>query len=162
MVPRLAFDFALTEGLTLGGALGFVVSDYGTSTTNNNGTVDRSGPSQTTFLLAPRIGYALGLGRVLSLWLRGGITYFNASVGNEDTPVITNRTERLWGIGLDLEPTLLIVPVPHFGFTVGAVVDLPLAGKQSVERTVGGITTTTSITTTVRNFGLMAGLIGLF
>ncbi|HXU80690.1 MAG TPA: hypothetical protein VN914_04795 [Polyangia bacterium] len=163
-IPRLAFDFAIIDGLTVGGSLGFVLGDTGSSATVGGTTTDADGPSFTTFLIAPRIGYVLGLGRTLNLWLRGGFTYFNTAVHTDASalPPNSTRTQTLWGMSLNLEPTLMIAPFEHVAFTVGVLVDLPVAGKQSTERTNGSVTTTTSVDTSVRNLGLVAGLVVMF
>jgi len=163
-LPRLGFDFAVIDGLTLGGSLGFVVGGTGSSATAGGVTTDADGPSFTTFLIAPRIGYVLGLGRTLNLWLRGGFTYFNTAVHTDTSALPPNntRTQTLWGLSLNLEPTLMIAPFDHVAFTASVLVDLPLAGKQSTERTNGSVTTTTSVDTSVRNLGLVAGVIVMF
>jgi hypothetical protein len=155
LLPRLAFDFAIIDGLTVGGSLGFGVG---------KGTVGNSEPSYTNFLIAPRVGYVLGLSKPISLWLRGGFTYFNLT-SHADPSVLPPNTDRsltLWGMALNLEPTLMISPIEHVAFTVSALFDLPLAGKQSTETVTGAVTTTTSIDFSVRNFGLVAGLIVIF
>jgi len=142
-VPRLALDFTPIDGLTLGGALGFAAGDFDAST------------SMTAFLVAPRVGYVLGLSHLLNLWLRGGLTYFNITTSNDpDT-----RSDTLWGMSLNLEPTLMIAPFDHVAFTGGLVLDLPVAGRQSTERQVGNITTTTSVGLRVRNIGLALGVV---
>jgi hypothetical protein len=163
LIPRLAFDVAVIDGLTLGGSLGFVISDYGTSTTVGGNTVDQSEPSVTTFLIAPRVGYSLGISRVVSLWLRGGISYWSAS-SQADPGVFGGNVTRVsaWGLSVDLEPTLVISPFEHVGFTAGLAIDLPAAGKASTERMNGAVTTTTSVDTRVRNFGIMAGMLVSF
>jgi hypothetical protein len=151
MVPRLAFDLAPIDGLTVGGSLGFVVSDLENS------------QSVTAFLLAPRVGYILGLGHLVSLWLRGGIPYFNIST-HADTGAVTKTSDTVWGLGLDLEPTLLVSPWEHVGFTAGLLVDLPMTGKGSHEttNTVTSVTTSTSVDTTVRHIGLLLGMVATF
>jgi hypothetical protein len=156
LLPRLAFDFAIIDGLTLGGSIGF---DVGDSDAN-----DGAGPSFTTFLIAPRAGYVLGLSKVFNLWLRGGITYFNASSHTDPSrlPPNTDRSLTVWGVSLNLEPTLMISPFEHVAFTAGLLLDLPLAGKRSTENVVGPVTTTTSIDYSVRNIGLVAGMVVLF
>jgi hypothetical protein len=153
LLPRLAFDFAIIDGLTVGGSLGFDVGD----TTVGNGK-----PSFSTFLIAPRMGYVLGLSRPLSLWLRGGLTYFNFTFHPDNLPANTDRSTTTWGMSLNLEPTLMISPFEHVAFTAGLILDLPLAGKASTETTVGSITTTTSIDHGIRNIGIEAGLVVMF
>ena len=162
--PRLAFDLAIIDGLTVGGSLGLVIGQLDTSTTVGGTTADTKGPSFTTFLLAPRAGYVLGLSHLIGLWLRGGITYFNASTHTDASVLGPNvtRSQTIWGIALNLEPTLLVSPFEHVSFTAGILVDLPLAGKQSSERTMGNVTTTTSVDYTIRNFGLVAGMLVRF
>jgi hypothetical protein len=145
-VPRLALDLTPIDGLTLGGALGFAAGDFDAST------------SMTAFLVAPRVGYVLGLSHVVNLWLRAGFTYFNITHTNDpDT-----RSDTLWGMSLNVEPTLMIAPFDHIAFTAGLVMDLPVAGKQSTERKVGNITTTTSVGFQVRNIGLAVGMVVSF
>jgi hypothetical protein len=65
-------------------------------------------------------------------------------------------------MSLNLEPTLMISPIPHVAFTVGLLLDLPLTGKQSSETRVGSVTTTTSVDSSVRNVGLVGGLVVMF
>jgi hypothetical protein len=155
--PRLAFDYAIIDGLTLGGALGVAVTDLSTSVTNNDNTTERSGPTLTTFLVAPRLGYVLSVSHLVGIWLRGGFTYFRAA-----TDVSDNTTRTLWGFGLNIEPTLLLSPWEHVAFTLGLLVDLPLAGKLSTEVTAGNVTNTTSVDASVRNIALAAGLLVSF
>ena len=155
LLPRLAFDFAIIDGLAVGGSLGFGLGEA---------DVGNSKPSYSTFLIAPRIGYVLGLTKPISLWLRGGLTYFNLTSHADPSvlPPNTDRSVTLWGLSLNLEPTLMISPIEHVAFTAGVLIDLPLAGKQSTETRAGSVTTTTSADFTFRNFGLVGGLVVLF
>jgi hypothetical protein len=165
MQPRVALDVLVADGFTLGGSFGFFVGDRETSTTTGGNTMmDDLRPVTTAVVLAPRAGFAVGLGHVVSLWLRAGITYFNSGdeqrvmVGGNSITV-ANRTS---GLAFDIEPTLLFSPFPHFAFTAGLVADVPLTGTQKTETTVGNTTTTTSRDRTIRNFGVVAGLLGMF
>jgi hypothetical protein len=164
MVPRLAFDYVPVDGLTLGGAIGFAVGDLENVTTNdnNNAIASTDGPSTTAFVLSPRVGYVLGLGKLLSLWLRGGMTFYWL---NTDYPVPAPRTlsARVSGLSLDLDPTLMISPFEHLAFTVGLLVDLPLTGKATGESTTGaGMSNSTSVDQTYRNIGIVFGMVGRF
>lgn len=164
MLPRIAFDFAVTDGLTLGGAFGFSIGDRDTSTTNGNNTTDVEGPTSSALILAPRVGYALGLSHVLDLWLRGGVTYYRTNTESERTiaGALTTASNRSSGLSLDIEPTLIVKPFDHFGFTAGLLVNLPLAGTHTTQLTVGNTTTSNSNDETIRNFGIVAGMLGTF
>jgi hypothetical protein len=63
--PRAGIDVFVIDRLSLGGALG-LYSGAGHNLINETG-----------FLFAPRIGYAIDLGRVASFWPRGGLTYYS-------------------------------------------------------------------------------------
>jgi hypothetical protein len=159
LAPRLALDYALIDGLTLGGSLAVAIGDYTNVTTTGGTTTEADLGEFTTFLLAPRVGYALGLSRLANLWLRGGLTYFNGA-GHGDVFGDTEQTR--WGLAVNLEPTFLLTPLTNLGFTVGLVVDVPVAGKRTTERTIGPVTTSTSVDQTVRNFGVQFGMVGMF
>lgn len=62
--PRAGVDYFVADRLSLGGALGL----YSAS----GDLVSNSG-----FLLAPRVGYAINLGEIASFWPRGGFTYYS-------------------------------------------------------------------------------------
>lgn len=64
--PRAGIDYFVVDRLSLGGALGLY------SASGHNPQVDNTG-----FLFAPRVGYAIDLGRVASFWPRGGVTYYS-------------------------------------------------------------------------------------
>jgi hypothetical protein len=53
---------------------------------------------------------------------------------------------------LSADVMLVIAPVPHFGFTIGPVLDLGLTGSAEIG--------TTDVDTTVTDVGLLAGLAG--
>jgi hypothetical protein len=64
--PRAGIDYFVIDRLSLGGAIGLYTAS------GHNAQVDSTG-----FLFAPRVGYAIDLGRVASFWPRGGITYYS-------------------------------------------------------------------------------------
>jgi hypothetical protein len=158
MTPRVAIDFVPIDGLTVGGAIGFAVGSRSDSASNNNNTVDADGPTTTAFVLSPRVGYVLGLSSLAKLWLRGGFTYFWQNTDFPNSP----DSSRLTGLSLDLEPTLLLSVFEHLGFTAGLLVNLPLTGSTTNETVMGGTTRSTSIDTTIRNIGLVVGMVGSF
>jgi len=64
--PRAGIDYFVIDRLSLGGALGLYTAS------GHNAQTDGTG-----FLFAPRVGYAVDLGRIASFWPRGGITYYS-------------------------------------------------------------------------------------
>jgi hypothetical protein len=148
--PRLAIDLAVADRVTVGGALGVIISSASSNQTVGSVTAETSSGSGTGIILAPRGGYLLPLGSSAKLWLRAGITYFQTSSkgDNTDSEVSTH------GFALDLEPTFLYMLGSHVGMTIGAVIDLPLSGESKT--TIGSASTSTD--TKVRNLGLVAGL----
>jgi hypothetical protein len=102
-VPRLAFDYMVVNKLSLGGALGFSLTD-----------------STTDFIVAPRIGFLHMFGRVAGIWPRGGFFYQSTAVGNQ---------YKESSLGLNLECMFPIVVAGHFGFEVGLTFDQSLTGK---------------------------------
>jgi hypothetical protein len=143
--PRLCFDVALLDRFTLGGAVGL-----GYSRTSFD-VPDASGPTQLSLVFAPRAGLAMPLGSSV-LWLRGGVSYFRLSSDDDDFDV--DRT--LWGVAATIEPTLVLFPVDWLGFSIAAVIDLPLTGR----RILKGPTGTLKDDASMRQLGLMAGVLG--
>jgi hypothetical protein len=102
-VPRLAFDYMVVNQLSLGGALGFSLSD-----------------ASNDFIVAPRVGFLHMFGRVAGIWPRGGFFYHSRSVDGQ---------YRESSLGLNLECMFPIVVAGHFGFELGLTFDQSLTGK---------------------------------
>ena len=164
-VPQVGLDVAVAGGLTVGGALGFF-TESGTNESEPSGgaSTSRDSPSVTAFDLAPRVGYGVSILPWLAFWGRLGITYYNIHTSSETTgnnPTTTKATSS--GVGLNLDPMFVFVPVSHFGITAGPYLDLPLSGSVSSEATLNGTTISppdSSLKYT--SFGLKAGLLGAF
>ncbi len=131
--PRLAFDYFINDNLSVGGALGY--ADLDNINGNDN---DSSG-----FILAPRVGYMIGISEVFGFWPRGGFTYYSFSDPDFDQFALT------------LEALFSIAPRPGFGFITGLVLDLGFSGSQDGPGN-------TSVDYTDRNIALVAGLGGTF
>jgi hypothetical protein len=157
MRPRLALDFAPFEGATVGGSMGFTVGRQAVLT--EFGPLER--PPVTHLSLSPRAGYGLNLGSKLTLWLRGGATYFHQRQEFEGETLLTT-TFADSGLSVDLEPTLLFSPVPHVGLTAGLLANLPLWGSRSRVRTDGSTSEALAYSRTLRNVGLVFGMAALF
>jgi hypothetical protein len=168
--PRLGFDYTIIPNVTVGGdvILFFTLGGNGSVEQYNNGggttTTTNPSPTSTLFGIAPRGGYILHLTDLFSVWLRGGVSFYtltwkeSATVGNTTTTFSANYNQ----FALDLDPQLVITPIPHFGFTVGLTGDLPIAGGHSYTRDAGGTTSSVSAGSSLMFLGLTSGLVGWF
>src|SRR5262249_24873431 len=109
-LPRVGLDGFITDGLSLGGT--FIVIH----------NTPPSGP-QTAFVLQPRVGFGFMFSRVVGIWPRGGVGYWNYSGPAEDAGH--------W-FAFNLDVPLIIRPVRHFAITVGPVLDVGFAGKRNL------------------------------
>jgi hypothetical protein len=167
--PRVGFDYVIIPNLTIGGDLLVFFTLGGSVTTPAGGgrTVSTDTPSGNLFGIAPRVGYILGLSEPLSIWLRGGFSFYHAGTSQADNACGTNPsdTNSLNVFGIDLDPQLVISPVPHFAFTAGPAFDFGFAGGASHTQPTGPTcnqTLTTSYGYSSWNIGLTAGLLGWF
>jgi hypothetical protein len=164
--PRVGFDYVLVPNLTLGGDL-FVFFTLGGSTSAKQGntTTTTDLPSGNAFGVAPRVGYVIGLNPLLSIWLRGGFSFYHAGTSVSVNNCSNDRTTALNVVGLDVDPQLVISPLPHFAFEVGPAIDWGFAGSASVSTPSNqncNTTITTSFGYTAYNFGITGGLLGWF
>lgn len=106
-IPRLAFDYMVVNQLSLGGALGFSLSN-----------------ASTDFIVAPRIGFLHMFGRVAGIWPRGGFFYESTSVDHQ---------YKESSLGLNLECMFPIVVAGHFGFELGLTFDQSLTGRHDLD-----------------------------
>jgi hypothetical protein len=169
-VPRLGFDYTIIPHFTLGGDV-VLFFTLGNSTggevdfmngTKNTTSTDQ--PKNTLFGIAPRAGYIFGLNNLFSLWLRGGLSFYTLSSktsGNSTNGDVTT-TNSVHQFSLDLDPQLVITPIPHLGFTAGLTGDIPFAGGHSTETDSGGNSTTFSAGSSIFYFGLTLGMLGYF
>jgi hypothetical protein len=161
--PRLGLDFTVTDGVSLGGSIGFISRSGKNEASAGSGsaTVTTDNPTVTGFAFAPRGGYILALNPLLGFWFKGGITYYTASSKTEVTAGGQTQTDTTSnnGFSLNIEPELVITPVPHFGLTIGAVADIPLSGNAKFERS-GAITGSEEHPYKITNFGIIAGILG--
>lgn len=164
-VPRVAFDFTVIRGLTVGGAI-VVALGLGGSTENKQGNVTTStdAPTTTVFGFVPRVGYIIPIGDLLAFWPRGGFSFYSVSTKSEQglggAVQTVTRTNSLFS--LDLDPQFVIVPTEHLFFSAGPLVTIPLTGNRSVETVAGPTTTTVENDLSLFHIGLTAGLGGWF
>jgi hypothetical protein len=167
-VPRVGFDYAVIDRLTLGGSIAFAVQTGSSETQSQGaGSVTNDAAKATYFAIAPRIGYALPLSDLFVFWPRAGFSFNLLHISNPDRVngnpgIVTSSSTNATQWALSLEPLFAITPVQHFGFFVGPVVDIPLAGTAKTDTTRNGQTTTTSFDLAEFHFGVTAGLLGWF
>lgn len=150
--PRLGFDAFVTDGVSIGGFFGVVSQSSEVETespTINGGTAssNNDGPSETAFVLGARFGYAYMFSDTVGIWPRLGLSYFTDTTEASDGDEITVN-----GLALSVDALLVVAPIPHFGFTLGPVLDLGLTGSTD--------TGTNDVDTTVTDFGAFVGLVG--
>jgi hypothetical protein len=169
-VPRAAIDFVVIPHLTIGGTVAFAFSLGGsTETETRQGgqtvTVKNDSPSNSVIALGPRVGYIIPMGDILAFWLRGGFSFYSLRRTEEDRDnngAVERDTIKVSAFSLDIDPQFCIVPMEHFFFSVGPLINVPLTGNVSSERVRGAVTTTVENDLTLWHFGITAGLGGWF
>ena len=140
---RVGFDVFIIDHLSLGGSLGY-------SSVSAEGTEDAPGPdfgddvSYSSFIFAPRVGYAVMFSDVVGIWPRGGFAYHSASLEDSFSE---------FGLSFGVEAMFVIAPVRHFGFLIGPTFDIDFAGE--IDPEVGP-----DRDRRYRSFGLQVGLFG--
>jgi hypothetical protein len=128
-VPRVGLDYVIAPNITIGGeVVVFFTLGGGRSTQTDfaNGTSmtsQQESQSLTVFGLAPRAGYIMKLTAAFSLWLRGGLSFYNGTLSTAGAGGATQNDSQ-HQFALDLEPQLVYTPIPHVGFTAGIDCDL--------------------------------------
>jgi hypothetical protein len=108
--PRVAFDYFVTKGISLGGAVSLSRTTFGDNSVN-------------AFQIAPRVGYATMVGPWLGVWPRVGVTYLY-SASNEKF------------LALTVDALAAILVAPHLAITLGPTLDVGLTGNPKIT-TVG-------------------------
>lgn len=130
--PRLGLDYFISNNLSVGGSLGYASFEIDDGDGNDT--------DSTGFILAPRVGYMIGISDVFGFWPRGGFTYYSFDDPDYDQ------------LGLTLEALLSIAPRTGFGFVTGLVFDLGFSGEREFGQT--------DIDYTDRNIALVFGIAG--
>jgi hypothetical protein len=154
--PRIAADYFVIDGLSVGGSLGLYthsgsleVEFMGESEENDTGSI-------TGFLFEPRVGYAFMFSEMIGIWPRGGITYLSESAENAD-----NDERSSSALAITLECPLVINPVPHVVFGIGPTLDLGVTGSTENDPSEPMVPTSeTDIT--MHDIGLQASLTAYF
>lgn len=84
----------------------------------------------TTYVLAPRIGYAISVGEDTSLWLRGGVNYGHTTISQ------VGSKEKMWTLMAAGDILFVQGLAPHVAIMFGGIAEYGFAGKQSQEYTL--------------------------
>lgn len=162
--PRLALDYFVIDGLSLGGSFTYW-HRAGTLTAPNGGETDIS--PESVLLFNPRVGFSLIFDDTFALWPRAGITYARATQTTKETLASGGSVDldtTLSSFALSLDVPLVISPMEHFAFLIGPYLDLGLGGSldQDVVDTTTGAITTVSGDSKATSVGLTVGILGYY
>jgi|SRR5579859_7319164 len=159
--PRLGADYTIANNISIGGSLAFVSRSGKTEQTLSGVSQSVDNPTVTAFAFAPRFGYILSVNQMIGVWFKGGVTYFSQKTESTNTMngASVTQSETVSGFSLNIEPELVILPVPHFGLTVGGLADIALSGNVN-ESASGAVSQSQDNGNKINNFGLTLGILG--
>ena len=147
--PRMGFDFFIAENLSIGASLGFAYTSFDEDEELQGVAL---GDSITTFLAAPRVGYAFMFADGIGIWPRIGVTWLWATTSGDAADLTANR------FALTFEAPFVISPTDNVAFLLGPKFDLGLSGSNKIE--AGGAETETDVKAT--ELGIYVGLLTYF
>jgi hypothetical protein len=150
--PRIGFDVFVTEGFSLGGAVGMSRISGRARTRVDGFSESADMGTLSAFLFAPRAGYAHIFSEYVAIWPRAGLTYVSMSSEDGEFELRSNR------LALTLEANLAFTPLEHVAILVGPALDLGLSGSDRV--TIAG--TSTSQDASATDIGLHTALLVYF
>jgi hypothetical protein len=161
-VPQVGAHYFLAPSISIGATLGYEGrggSHTPPPTMGQPAPGAQPKPDASTFVINPKVGYALMFNNVLGFWFRGGLGYYHYGESNPNDSRIKDGLN-FWFLSLDAY--LVVSPVQHFGFFVGPEADITFAGSTTQSRIQMGTLVDTSATTSFRDVGISAGLLGYF
>ncbi len=143
LAPQLGVD-VVVKGFTIGGSLMYA-SNSGERTEKDSRTsstveTKTKNPGTSAFGIGVRGGYVLMFNDYVGIWPRAGLSYRTATTKlySSNTPVETEYVMDVSGAFVSPELMLVVSPVPHLAFLVGAGASIALTGSFT-DRT-GGVT----------------------
>ncbi|MBI5607319.1 MAG: hypothetical protein HY902_00395 [Deltaproteobacteria bacterium] len=158
LLPRLGLDFAVSGRWTAGAGFGFARSSGTAEKLNGATTSSHDTGVVTGILFAPRVGYLMGFGERVSIWWRGGVSYYSLDVTSAGGKAELAESQ----LAVTVDPQLLLSANRVFALAIGVVADVPLFGTTDLVSTSNSVKTTTSTDTTNRFVGVTLGLVGRF
>ncbi len=162
VLPRLALDYFVTEGISVGGSFIFISRSGEIETSGGGQSQTQDGGSQQLLAIHPRVGYAFPFDETFSIWPRLGFLYTSTAntpgdpvgggtAGPDTTDTATDVT---------LEAMVGISPFSHFAILVGPYLYLGLGGKDESPAATGNGVDEDDRTLTL--YGLTTSIVGYY
>lgn len=144
--PRIAFDYFVTDGISLGGSVGYSSISTSNDVSSSTAGVSLSGLDNTLrgWIVSPRVGYGYAFNDNVGIWPRLGFTYVGLSGSSGSTDLKQHF------FALSAEVPLVFTPAPHTMLTIAPTVDWGFSGSTG--------TSGNSVDMTAIALGLHAGL----
>jgi len=158
--PRVGFDVFAADRFSIGASVSYF---HASESLSAPAGVTASAPTLSGFVLAPRVGFALALGRTVSFWPRLGFTLVRLQTELTDTGIGANpsTTETTTLYALTVEAPFVIVVSPHLFLSAAPTLDLGIGGSTSTSGG-GAIAAAPSTSSKETDFGVLCGLGGFF
>jgi hypothetical protein len=124
---RIALDYVLPQGLSVGGAGWVSLATSRTDTTAEGNTTGGSKGEARALYLAPRIGYLYHFEGPLGLWPRAGLSFVSRSASAEGFSDSHSRH-----LALTLEAPVMLFPVEHTAVMFTPFWDIGLSHYEEV------------------------------
>lgn len=154
-LPRLALDYFVTEGVSVGGSFVFMSQGGETESSAGGPSTTTDNPTVQTLFIHPRVGYAMPFDETFSIWPRVGLAYLSNKVSPDQGDDISSTA-----IDITLEAMVGISPFSHFAILVGPYVYLGVGGSQDVGSPTG--TGTEEADRTLTLYGLTTSIVGYY
>jgi hypothetical protein len=160
-IPQVGAHYFIIPSLSIGGTIGYE-GRGGSHTPPPNGPIQPASipkDDASTFVFNPKVGYVLPLTSMFGFWFRGGLGVYH--FGQSDGIDARNKDGfTFWFVSLDA--LFVFTPVQHVGFYLGPQGDITFTGSHTNANVRGAQVVETSNSTSFRDFGLGAGIIGYF
>ncbi|MCC6216122.1 MAG: hypothetical protein IT376_14755 [Polyangiaceae bacterium] len=160
-VPRLALDFFVTEGVSVGGSLTYASISTESESEVDGQTNKEDGPTISVFLINPRVGYAIPFDETFGLWIRAGLLYGTHTVEEKDSSggatVTVETTTSTTNVTLDAP--FVISPIEHVAIFAGPYLHLPVGGSSEMK---SGAVSEEADSYSELSYGLTVGIGGYY
>jgi hypothetical protein len=123
---RLGAYYFVIPGLCVGATLGYESRTGSVTVPDGGGTYTRDKGHDSSWMVRPKVGYALMVSEMVGFWFRAGPGIQRAVTHPTWDPNYEVR-ETHWLLGLDA--LVAVLPVAHFGAFLGPTADFSLAGS---------------------------------